>query len=78
MLPTQETYLTRPMERAPPFRQMKGGGNVTNDIALLAKWHRNSYIHMAQGIVADSFEGNSVFMSQPAKVNLVETPAECL
>ncbi len=51
---------------------------MTNDIALLAKWHRNSYIHMAQGIVADSFEGNSVFMSQPAKVNLVETPAECL
>jgi hypothetical protein len=45
---------------------------VTNDAAYLAKWHRNRYIYMTEGIVTDSFEGNSVLVSQ------VETSARCL
>jgi hypothetical protein len=35
---------------------------VTNGVDLLAKWHQSKYIYMTQDIVADSFEGNSVFM----------------
>jgi hypothetical protein len=51
---------------------------VTNGVALLAKWHQNKYIYTTQGLVADSFEGNFVFMKDGSRSAHRKVPAVAL